>query len=553
MVEKLGGNAPGAAGMITPIIEQLYKNQSVILRTHVDLYMPLMVAMAEQMERQTGGSAVTIDPNAPIIEMNQEAVELSNAPVDASLFEIPKEYSAAPADDLIRGMALNGASQAVPDQAKPGPQSPMTTAPAAAGGVYKVGVGVSAPVVIYKKDPEYSEEARKGLLWGTVVLQIVVGPDGLPHNIRVVRPLGMGLDEKAVETVSVWRFRPGVRQGNPVAVLATIEVNFALLGQSVWRTGRLIFESSGSTRPVLTKCHLPDRPVPHRDLRITFKLNVDASGDVTGASAEGASDPALTAPLQEAIRKWKFHVPDGRSAASYTATLDLTYGNPPPAPMPPSRAGGIRAEPKNAEEAYGEAVQLISTKVPEQAIALLTRVIQEKPDWDAPYSARAQAYYNMNRYHEAVDDLTVAIRLNPNQASLYDRRGLCYSNAGRHDIAIDDYNRAIELNATPSAAYYNNRGWAYLELGQLDKALTDLNKALEIAPDFVRAFENRGSAYLKLKDYSYAIADFTAASQITATRWLLERRAEAKRLSGDEKGAEEDLKHAADLPPEPAR
>jgi tetratricopeptide (TPR) repeat protein len=82
---------------------------------------------------------------------------------------------------------------------------------------------------------------------------------------------------------------------------------------------------------------------------------------------------------------------------------------------------------------------------------------------------------------------------------------------------------------------------------------TQPNKALEIAPNFGKAFANRGSAYMKLKDYNHAIADFTAASQPTTTRWLLERRAEAKRLSGDETGAEEDLKRASDLPPDAAR
>lgn len=101
--------------------------------------------------------------------------------------------------------------------------------------------------------------------------------------------------------------------------------------------------------------------------------------------------------------------------------------------------------------------------------------------------------------------------------------------------------------------YYNNRGWANTEMGQLDKALTDLNKALEIAPDYVKAFVNRGLAYMKLKDYGHAISDFTAAFQLAPTRWPLERRAEAKRLSGDEQGAEEDLKRARDLPPDPAR
>jgi tetratricopeptide (TPR) repeat protein len=83
--------------------------------------------------------------------------------------------------------------------------------------------------------------------------------------------------------------------------------------------------------------------------------------------------------------------------------------------------------------------------------------------------------------------------------------------------------------------------------------MNDLNKALDIGPDYMRAFENRGLAYMKLKDYGHAIADFTAASQLTTTRWQLERRAEAKRLSGDEKGAQEDLKRAGDLTLGPER
>jgi TonB family protein len=97
------------------------------------------------------------------------------------------------------------------------------------GGVYKVGGGVTAPVVIYKKDPEYSEEARKAKYQGTVLLAIEVSPDGRATNIRVVRSLGLGLDEKAMEAVKQWKFKPGYRNGQPVTVAATIEVNFRLL------------------------------------------------------------------------------------------------------------------------------------------------------------------------------------------------------------------------------------------------------------------------------------------------------------------------------------
>lgn len=96
-------------------------------------------------------------------------------------------------------------------------------------GAFKVGNGVSAPVVLSKTEPVYSEQARSAKLQGSVQLNLVVDENGLPQQITVARPLGMGLDEKAIEAVRRWRFRPGMKDGHPVAVEATIAVNFRLL------------------------------------------------------------------------------------------------------------------------------------------------------------------------------------------------------------------------------------------------------------------------------------------------------------------------------------
>jgi periplasmic protein TonB len=96
------------------------------------------------------------------------------------------------------------------------------------GGAFRVGGGVSAPKAIYSPDPEYSEEARKVKHMGTVVLWLVVGPDGKPRDIRVLRTLGLGLDEKAIEAVKNWRFEPAMKDGKPVAVQINVEVNFHL-------------------------------------------------------------------------------------------------------------------------------------------------------------------------------------------------------------------------------------------------------------------------------------------------------------------------------------
>jgi protein TonB len=85
------------------------------------------------------------------------------------------------------------------------------------------------PVLLYKVEPEFSEEARKAKLQGVVELYAEVDTNGRLRNIRVTRGLGLGLDEKAMDAVRQWRFRPGYRNGRPVVASASIEVNFHLL------------------------------------------------------------------------------------------------------------------------------------------------------------------------------------------------------------------------------------------------------------------------------------------------------------------------------------
>jgi len=97
------------------------------------------------------------------------------------------------------------------------------------GGAYKIGGGVSQPLLISKVEPEYSEEARKAKWQGTVEMQIVVDEHGMPKEMKVTRALGLGLDQKALEAVAKWRFKPGMKDGKPVPVIATVQVNFRLL------------------------------------------------------------------------------------------------------------------------------------------------------------------------------------------------------------------------------------------------------------------------------------------------------------------------------------
>ena len=95
--------------------------------------------------------------------------------------------------------------------------------------VFRVGGGVTAPILLAKKEPEYSDEARAAKCQGLVMLYVVIGTDGQAYNIKLMKSLGFGLDEQAVDAVMQWKFQPGTRGGLPVAVEATIEVNFRLL------------------------------------------------------------------------------------------------------------------------------------------------------------------------------------------------------------------------------------------------------------------------------------------------------------------------------------
>jgi TonB family protein len=98
----------------------------------------------------------------------------------------------------------------------------------AAQQLYHVGGDVSAPKLIFAPDPQYSEEAKRAKYQGICVLSLVVDAEGNPQRVQVVRHLGKGLDQKAVEAVEQYKFEPAMRYGDPVAVEVHIRMNFRL-------------------------------------------------------------------------------------------------------------------------------------------------------------------------------------------------------------------------------------------------------------------------------------------------------------------------------------
>jgi periplasmic protein TonB len=96
------------------------------------------------------------------------------------------------------------------------------------GGPRRIGGGVSQPQLIYSVEPEFSEEARKAKVAGNVLVNLWVDTNGNPSHVHVIRGVGMGLDEKAVEAVKQYRFKPAMENGKPVLVELNVEVNFQI-------------------------------------------------------------------------------------------------------------------------------------------------------------------------------------------------------------------------------------------------------------------------------------------------------------------------------------
>jgi TonB family protein len=115
--------------------------------------------------------------------------------------------------------------------------SPATSNSSQTGeAVRRIGGSVSPPQVIRQVEPQFTDEARTrakgeaqdGKFEGKVLVQLIVSTNGRPQNVHVVRGVGMGLDEKAVEAVRQYRFRPAMENGNPVPVLLNVQVNFKI-------------------------------------------------------------------------------------------------------------------------------------------------------------------------------------------------------------------------------------------------------------------------------------------------------------------------------------
>ena len=191
------------------------------------------------------------------------------------------------------------------------PTPPITSvAPGTIGadGAYRVGNGVLPPTALTRAAPETPDLARKLRAQGAVVLSMVVQSDGTLRDITVVKSVGYGMDEKAIESVRKWRFRAGTKDGAAVDVRIQVEVNFGLqLEPKVWGAGPLIFTAaSGVKPPVLISGTMPSPARDGGNEVVLLQFTVSTDGEAGAIQPLEGKDSQSLPTLIASISRWRF-------------------------------------------------------------------------------------------------------------------------------------------------------------------------------------------------------------------------------------------------------
>ena len=186
----------------------------------------------------------------------------------------------------------------------------------------------TAPSIQMKPDPQYTEEARRAGVEGNVVLHVSVGKDGKPTDVKVIRGVGFGVDEKAVEAVSNWQFHPATKNGEPIEVQAQIEVNFRML-QAKWHLGQAEFHlPEGATRPTVATAKAPRVADGAAKASVTVSFDINENGQPANIQSDQATDKEWAGDVIEALPNWTF-TPASKDGhpVSVTCTMQFFRGN----------------------------------------------------------------------------------------------------------------------------------------------------------------------------------------------------------------------------------
>ena len=209
-----------------------------------------------------------------------------------------------------------------------------------------------------------------------------------------------------------------------------------------------------------------------------------------------------------------------------------------------------RPDPVKAELAFSQGVEKLEKGNPKAAVRTLTQAINYNPENPEAYHQRANAYYDLEEYQQAIEDYTKAIQLNPNYINAYFNRGLARYDAQDLPGAIADYSKVIELQPQDADAYYK-RGLAQYDQENYQKAVDDYSEAVRLQSDNPQAYRSRGIARVSAGDLQGGLADYTEAIRLDPKNILAYYdRGRARFHLGDYQGALADYDRVIELQPE---
>jgi len=258
-------------------------------------------------------------------------------------------------------------------------------------GAYRIADGISTPEILQKTDPEYPAEAQQIGLEGSALIAAVVEENGALSHIQVIRPLGFGLDEKAVEAVTKWKFKPGAYREYPIATFTSFAVDFRIPhNPSRWHLLGVRFKSDNSVSPAALKT----TPIPHgagitnesldegqlvvaagRLAIVTLSFRVDKNGVPANFTVENATEPLWGKEAIGVVRAWRF-LPAMESGKPVSAEgeIDLAWG-PRDLPRPAQSVKSIGASSVTAS-ILGSSPPVVSRVEPLYSFEALARNIQ---------------------------------------------------------------------------------------------------------------------------------------------------------------------------------
>jgi TonB family protein len=200
----------------------------------------------------------------------------------------------------------------------------------AAGAQNPVRDNTVQPVALMRcQQPRFTEEALVAHLAGQVTMSLTIDDDGRPHDIHVVSPLGLGLDESAVSCMGQSRYYPAEKDGKPVPLKMDVSLGFQDHWDSNWRLGKVAFQMpEGVSRPIFIKADYPAASADKRGATVCIHLTVDTAGNPTGVQLAVASqDAKLDKEAVSIAGGFRFQTGSkGGRPVAVPATLTLVHG-----------------------------------------------------------------------------------------------------------------------------------------------------------------------------------------------------------------------------------